>query len=244
MKKVALVTGGARGIGRAVVERLLKDGFRVVCNYNTSFMAANELINKYGTDNILVLKADVSNEAEVKRMVEEAINTFGQIDVLVNNAAVSLDSLFQDKSVESFRKTFDVNVIGTYLVSKYVGEHMYNRKSGKIINLSSTNGINTYYPMCMEYDASKSAINSLTHNLAIQFAPYITVNAVAPGFIKTESEIKDMDEEFIREEENKILVNRAGEEEDVADLISFLASNQSDYINNQIIRIDGGMYGG
>ena len=97
--------------------------------------------------------------------------------------------------------------------------------------------------MCLEYDASKAGINSLTHNLAMQFAPYVMVNAVAPGFIATESEIKDMDEEFIEQEENKILLRRAGQEQDVANLVSFLASDKSNYINSQIIKIDGGIYG-
>ena len=97
--------------------------------------------------------------------------------------------------------------------------------------------------MCVEYDASKSALNSLTHNLAMQFAPYVNVNAIAPGFIATESEISGMDEEFIKLEEEKILLKRAGSEQDVANLVKFLASNESNYINNEIIRIDGGMYG-
>ena len=97
--------------------------------------------------------------------------------------------------------------------------------------------------MCLEYDASKAGLNSLTHNLAVQFAPYVTVNAVAPGFIATESEVKDMDEEFIKMEEEKIFVRRAGTEEDVCNLIEFLSSDKADFINNQIIKIDGGVYG-
>jgi 3-oxoacyl-[acyl-carrier protein] reductase len=151
--------------------------------------------------------------------------------------------MFMEKSVDEFKRTMEVNVLGTFLVSKYVGDMMYKNKSGKIINLSSTNGINTYYPMCIDYDASKSAINSLTHNLAIQFAPYVTVNAVAPGFIATDSEINGMDEDFIKCEEDKILVKRVGEPEEVAKLVTFLASDNANFINNQIIKIDGGIYG-
>ena len=244
MEKVALVTGGARGIGRAVVIKLLNEGYKVVCNYNSSKSRAVALEKEVNdASRLLVVKADITNERQVKSMVEKAISTFGHIDVLVNNSAISIDSLFQDKSPKSFLDTMEVNVVGTFLVSKYVGEHMYKNKFGKIINLSSTNGINSYFPMCMEYDASKSAVNSLTHNLSVQFAPYVTVNAIAPGFIKTESEIKDMDEEFIAQEEEKILLRRAGEEEDVANLVSFLASDKSNFINNQIIKIDGGRYG-
>lgn len=243
--KVALVTGGARGIGKAVVERFAKDGYSIAINYNNSEDRALSLLKELQDANVsaIIVKADISDEEQVKSMVATIVDRFGKIDVLVNNSAVNYDTLFQDKTVEQFRRTLDVNVIGTFLVSKYVGQVMYNNKYGKIINLSSTNGINTYFPMCIDYDASKSAINSLTHNLATQFAPYVTVNAVAPGFIATESEVEGMDEEFIALETEKVMVKRAGEPEDVANLISFLASKDADFINNQIIKIDGGIYG-
>ena len=243
--KVALVTGGARGIGKAVVERFAKDGYSIAINYNNSEDRALSLLKELQDANVsaIIVKADISDEEQVKSMVATIVDKFGKIDVLVNNSAVNYDTLFQDKTVEQFRRTLDVNVIGTFLVSKYVGQVMYDNKYGKIINLSSTNGINTYFPMCIDYDASKSAINSLTHNLATQFAPYVTVNAVAPGFIATESEVEGMDEEFIASETEKVMVKRAGEPEDVANLISFLASKDADFINNQIIKIDGGIYG-
>ena len=243
--KVALVTGGARGIGKAVVERFAKDGYSIAINYNNSEDRALALLKELQDANVsaIIVKADISDEEQVKSMVATVVDKFGKIDVLVNNSAVNYDTLFQDKTVEQFRRTLDVNVIGTFLVSKYVGQVMYDNKYGKIINLSSTNGINTYFPMCIDYDASKSAINSLTHNLATQFAPYVTVNAVAPGFIATESEVEGMDEEFIALETEKVMVKRAGEPEDVANLISFLASKDADFINNQIIKIDGGIYG-
>ncbi len=243
--RTVLITGGARGIGKAIVEKFADNGYQIAINYNSSKARANKLLAELTERNIpaILVKADISNEEEVKTMVSTVANKFGKIDVLVNNSAVCYDSLFQDKTVEQFRKTLDVNVIGTFLVSKYVGEIMFNNKYGKIINLSSTNGINTYFPMCIDYDASKSAINSLTHNLATQFAPYVTVNAVAPGFIATESEIEGMDEEFIALETEKVMVKRAGQPEDVANLVYFLASSEGNFINNQIIRIDGGIYG-
>ncbi|MDO5440919.1 MAG: SDR family oxidoreductase, partial [Erysipelotrichaceae bacterium] len=105
------------------------------------------------------------------------------------------------------------------------------------------NGINTYYPMSFDYDASKAALNSLTHNLAIQYAPYINVNAIAPGFIGTENELDGYDEEFLKQEVEKILVERYGEPEEVAHLVKFLISDEANYINNTIIRIDGGQKG-
>jgi len=136
-----------------------------------------------------------------------------------------------------------VNLVGAFLISKYVGEQMVKQKAGKIINLASTNGINTYFPMCIDYDASKAGLISLTHNLAMQFAPYVNVNAVAPGFIATESEVNGMDAEFIEQEKQKIFLKRAGTEQDVANLVLFLASDKANFINNEVIRIDGGQYG-
>ena len=243
--KVALITGGSRGIGRAIVLQLAKEGYSVAINYNQSEELAQSLLSELLESGVqaMLVKADISDEQQVSNMINAIVQRFGKIDVLINNASVCFDSLFQDKTVENFRKTMDVNVIGTFLVSKYVGEIMYNNKFGKIINLSSTNGINTYFPMCIDYDASKSAIISLTHNLATQFAPYVTVNAIAPGFIATESETEGMDEEFITVETEKIMVKRAGEPEDVANLVSFLISDKANFINNQVIKIDGGIYG-
>ena len=243
--KVALVTGGARGIGRAIVLELAHAGYDIVINYFNSEALALELkteVEKLGCK-ALALKCDISNEEQVVAMVNAIKNNFGKVDVLVNNAAVSIDKMFYDRTVEDFKTTLNTNVIGTFLVSKYVGEMMMAGHSGKIINISSTNGINTYYPMCIDYDASKAAIISLTHNLAMQFAPYVNVNAIAPGFIATESEIGGMDEEFIKLEEEKILVKRAGDPKEVAKLVKFLASDDANFINNEVIKIDGGIYG-
>ena len=113
----------------------------------------------------------------------------------------------------------------------------------RIINISSTNGINTYYPMCIDYDASKAALISLTHNLAFEYGPYINVNAIAPGFIGTDNELDGYDEEFLKEEQEKIMVNRYGKPEEVAYLVKFLISDEANFINNTIIRIDGGQKG-
>ncbi len=246
-KRTVLITGGARGLGRAIVEEFAKakDLYNIAINYNSSESQAIEFKNSLANQGVscCIVKADISKEAEVKKMVETIKKTFGSIDILINNSAVCKDSIFYEKNVEDFRETLDVNVVGTFLVSKYVGEMMLESRFGRIINLTSTNGINTYYPMCIDYDASKAAIISLTHNLAVQFAPYVTVNAVAPGFIKTESEIAGMDEEFIKLEEEKIMVGRAGEPEDVTKLIYFLASDDASFINNQVIKINGGVYG-
>lgn len=119
---------------------------------------------------------------------------------------------------------------------------MYEQKSGVIINISSTNGLDKYYPMSLEYDASKSALISLTHNLSLQFAPYIRVNAIAPGWVATESELKLLDENYIKDEEEKILLKRFAKESEIADVVVYLASDKASYINNSVIRVDGGTY--
>ena len=245
MGKVVLVTGGAKGIGAAIVEELAKKGYDVVINYNTSELEANELNDKIQKYNVktMVIKCDVSEENQVNEMVKKIEEKFGGVDILINNAAVNFNDFFYKKSINDFKRTMDVNVLGAFIVSKYVSKYMINNKWGRIINIASTNGINTYYPICLDYDASKAALISLTHNMAIEFSPYINVNAIAPGFIGTDSELEGMDEAFIKSEEEKILVKRMGKPIEVAKLVSFLVSDDASYINNSVIRIDGGQYG-
>ena len=246
MGKVALVTGGAKGIGAAICKELASKGFDVVVNYLTSekeaVVLASDLITEFGVKS-LAIKCDVSKESQVDEMVKEIESKLGGVDVLVNNAAIDLSNMWHEKKAEDFRKTLDVNVVGAYNVAKRVYKYMLDKKWGRIINVSSTNGMNTYFPMCVEYDASKAALISLTHDLAMQFAPYVNVNAIAPGFIGTESELNGYDEDFLKSEEEKILVKRYGKPEEVAKLVSFLASDDASYINNTVIRIDGGQYG-
>lgn len=246
MKGIALVTGGAKGIGKAIVERLASDGYDVVINWLTSEVQAEQL-QAYITDTYhvrcMAICCDVADEIQVDEMVNTVEREMGYVDVLVNNAAVDLSDLFYVKTVESFRRTLDVNVIGAYNCARRIGSRMKERGKGHIINISSTNGINTYYPMSIDYDASKAALNSLTHNLAVQFAPDVHVNGIAPGFIGTESELDGYEDAFLKQECEKILVKRYGKPEEVASLVSFLISEQADFINNTIIRIDGGQIG-
>lgn len=244
MSKVVLVTGSAKGIGAAIIEELAASGYDCVINYNTSEAEAftlNKKISKYGIRS-LVVKCDVSKEEEVNQMFDTIERELGGVDILVNNAAIDIPNIFSQKKVNDFRKTLDVNLVGAFLTSKRAEKHILDKKWGRIINISSTNGMNTYYPMGIEYDASKAALNSLTHNLAIEFAPYATVNAIAPGLINTESEVADYDDEFMQMELDKILVRRIGEASEVAHLVKFLISDEASYINNSIIRIDGGQY--
>ena len=246
MNKVVLITGAAKGIGKAIAIELAKNNYDIVINYLTSEVEAFELqkqiIDEYKV-NCLAIKADVSKENEVDKMIIDIENKLGGVDVLINNAAIDLSNLYNLKTAEEFRRTLDVNVIGAYNCANRVYKHMLENRFGRIINISSTNGINTYYPMCVDYDASKAALISLTHNMSIQFAPYVNVNAIAPGFIGTESELKGYDEQFLKQETEKILVNRYGKPEEVAYLVRFLISEEANYINNSVIRIDGGQIG-
>lgn len=245
-RKVVLITGSAKGIGKAIALKLAKSGYDVVINYLTSekqaFDLQKQIIEEYKV-NCLAIKADVSDESQVDAMVSEIEDKLNGVDVLINNAAVDLSNLFNQKTTDEFKKTLEVNVIGAYNCARRCANHMKENKYGRIINISSTNGINTYYPMSIDYDASKAALNSLTHNLAIQYAPDIHVNAIAPGFIGTESELNGYDEEFLKQEQEKILLGRYGKPEEVANLVKFLISDEANYINNSIIRIDGGQKG-
>lgn len=244
MNKTVLVTGSGTGIGAETAIMFAKNGYDVIIHYNKSYEKAikvEEECKKYGVNTLLV-KADIANELEIKEMINKILDKFSKIDILINNAGIAIDTLFSDKTKENFMKTLEINLVGTFLVSKYVSEIMLKNKYGRIINISSTNGIDKYFPMCLDYDASKAGIISLTHNLALQLKPYINVNCIAPGWIATENELKDVDLDYIKSEEEKIFVGRLGKPEEVASLALFLVSKEADYINNEIIKIDGGMY--
>lgn len=241
-KKVVLVTGGSRGIGRATIIEFAKKGYNVVINYVNSEQKAldlKEIVERDYNVRALVVKADISNEEEVALMIDEIISKFDHIDCLVNNASIAIDTLFEDKTKDNFRRILDVNLIGTFLVSKYVARHMLELKKGTIINISSTNGIDTIYPMSIDYDASKAGVISLTKNLALQYAPYIRVNCIAPGWVMTDMN-KELSEEFIDEECENILLKRFAQDSEIAKVVVFLASDDASYINGEIIRVDGG----
>ena len=243
-KRVVLVTGSNRGIGAACIEEFAKKGVNVVINYCHHEEEAKKLEKSikenYHVD-ALAIKCDVSKEDEVENMINTIVDHFGGIDILVNNAGVSRDSLLLDKNIKEFKRVLDVNLIGTYLCSKYAGRIMLNAKRGKIINIASTNAFDTFYPESCDYDASKAGVVSLTHNFAREFAPFINVNCVAPGWVKTAMN-KELTYEQINAEKKKILLGRFADAEEIAKVVVFLASSKSDYINDSIIRVDGGKY--
>jgi 3-oxoacyl-[acyl-carrier protein] reductase len=245
MRKIVLVTGSARGIGASCILKFASSGYDVVIHYLTSAKEAmalkKEVEEKYQV-RAFCIQADLKSEFEMKEMLTKIEKEFGSISVLVNNAAFCLDTLYEEKTKENFMKTLEVNVIGTFLLSRLLGDKMYERKEGTIINITSTNGMDTYFPMCLDYDASKAALISLTHNLALQYAPYIRVNGVAPGWVATENEIAGLDAAYLETESEKIFLRRIGTPEEIANVVFFLASEEASYINNTIIRVDGGHY--
>ena len=238
-----LVTGSSRGLGKAVILEYAKNGYDVVINYNNSKEEAFEL-KSYVESNYkvkaLVIKCDISKEEEIDSMIDEIYKEFNHLDVLVNNASIDSDQAFELKTKNEFMKTLEVNLVGTYLLSKKIGLKMLEEKKGNIINISSTNGIDTTYPESIDYDASKAGVISLNHNLANYFAPYIRVNTICPGWINTDMN-KDLEEEFKERELKKILLNRFAEKEEMANLVYFLGTDKASYINDSIIRIDGGV---
>ena len=244
MNKNVLVTGGTRGIGEAISREFAKKGYNLIINYvNSNEKAQNlkqELEKEYNIK-VLPIQADISNEIAIKNMVDTAIKEFGKIDVLVNNAGIVIDREFEDRTVEDWKKTLDINLIAPFVLTKLVGKEMMKQKSGAIINISSTNGINTYYPTSVDYDASKSGLISLTYDSAVQFAPYVRVNCVAPGWVNTEMN-KELPEDFVKEETERILVKRFAKPEEIAKVVTFLASEDASFVNSTVIKVDGGWY--
>lgn len=240
-RKTVLITGASRGLGASIAKKFAENNHNIIINYNKSKEKAKELeqeLKQYNIE-VLTIKADLTNEEEIKEMVEKSIEKFKKIDILINNAGIAIDTTFEDKTKENFLKTLDTNLIGPFLVSKYAGEYMLKAKQGCIINISSTNGQDTYYEYSLDYDASKAGMISLTHNLALHYAPYVRVNCIAPGWINTEMN-KELDEDYKKEEESKILLNRFAEPEEIANVVYFLTTDEAKYINNETIRVDGG----
>ena len=240
MNKVVLVTGSSRGIGKATVIEFASKGYNVVINYNSSDKEANDLkdyVEKNFNVKALSIKADVANEEEVKNMITNILNEFGRVDVLVNNAGIVYDREFDDIKIEEFEKTLKVNVIGAFIVAREVSKYM--KKGSSIVNVSSTNGTKTISPECLDYNISKIGLQSLTRDLAFQFKPNIRVNAIAIGWADTDMN-KDLPKDYIEDEKSKIYVERFADPSEIAKIIYFLASEESSYINSEVVNIDGG----
>lgn len=241
-KKVVLVTGGSRGIGKETALKFAENGYDVVINYvseKTDIEGLKQEFQEKGAET-LIFKADVTNSMQVEEFIKQAIEKFGKIDVLVNNAGITKDNLLMRMSEEEFDKVIEVNLKGTFIVTKAVTKYMMKKRQGSIINLSSVVGVAGNAGQC-NYSASKAGIIGFTKSLAKELSSRnIRVNAVAPGFIETDmtAVLPDKVKELIHEQ---IPLKRMGKASEVADVIYFLGSEQSTYITGQVINIDGGM---
>ena len=241
-KKTVLVTGGSRGIGKEVALKFAENGYDVILNYvsdKTDVDGLTKELKDKGAES-LILKADVSNAEEVENVVKQAIEKFGKIDVLVNNAGITKDNLLMRMSEEEFDKVLEINLKGTFIVTKAVTKYMMKKRQGAIINLSSVVGVAGNAGQC-NYSASKAGIIGFTKSVAKELASRnIRANAVSPGFIATDMTevLPDAVKENIH---NQIPLKRMGTAKEVAELIYFLGSDASSYITGQVINIDGGM---
>lgn len=240
-KKIAIVTGGARGIGREISIQLAKDGYTVIANYNSSKEQAMELekFSKSNNLSIEVYRADVSKSDQVNKMISDTIEKYKRVDLLVNNAGISLEKLITDTTEDEWDKIFDINLKSVFMCSKAVLKNMIENKSGKIINISSMWGVagGSYEVV---YSATKSGINGFTKALAKEVGPSnINVNAVAPGVIMTDM-MKDFSEEDIEALKYETPLMKLGKPSDIANIVSFLASEKADFITGQIINSNGG----
>jgi 3-oxoacyl-[acyl-carrier protein] reductase len=240
--KVAIVTGASRGIGRAVALRFAAEGARVVVNYQHKAAEANAVVAEIGSagGDAVAVAADVSSSADVQRLVDETNARYGRIDVLVNDAGVMIAKGLFETTEDDWDQTIDVNLKGAYLCSKAVAPIMIRQERGTIINMSSNSGL--YHPSAMrftEYVVSKAGMNGLTKAMALALGPHVTVNAICPGWIRT-----DMVEIIEPEIQQRILdetaLHRWGTPDDVASSAVFLASDEASFITGELLIVAGG----
>ena len=243
MNKTIVISGASDGIGAFTALEAANKGYNVVITYLTHENEAIELVNyiikKYKVD-ALCVKCDISNEDDINNLLNKSIERFGKVDILINNAAICIDGEFNEKKKEDYMRTLEVNLVGTFLMSRIFGNHMVINGSGVITNISSNNGIDNYNEYSLEYDSSKAGIINLTHNLASHYAPFIRVNAICPGWTETTS-VKQMNPNYLSEEKKKILLERFAKPEEIAKTIMFVSSDEGSYINDSIIKVDGGL---
>lgn len=243
MSKVAFITGGTRGIGKQIAITLAKDGYDIAINYRKENDDLKNIKNEIEKTNakFLAVKGDVTDFDSTQQMVNDIIKEYGKIDVLVNNAGITKDTLLVRMKKEEFEDVIDVNLIGTFNITKNVIPYMIKQRKGRIINISSVVGISGNAGQT-NYSASKAGIIGFTKSLAKEVGSRnILVNAVAPGFIETQ--MTDILKDEVKEEiSKKIPLKRMGTVEDVANVVKFLTSEDSSYITGQVIQVDGGMY--
>lgn len=241
-RKCVLVTGSSIGLGSSIIRKYASNNYDVVITYlsheDEAIKLKNEVTSKYGV-NALIVKCDISNEKDIENLKNEILSKFGKLDVLINNASIAIDTTVSDKTKDNFMRILEVNLVGTFLISRCFGNIMKTQGYGNIINISSTNAIDTYYEYSIDYDASKAGVINLSHNLANYYSPYVRVNTICPGWIDTPMN-KKLDNEYKRQEEEKIILGRFAHPDEIANVVYFISSEDASYINDSVIRIDGG----
>lgn len=240
--KVAIVTGGATGIGRAIVQKLASLGATVVINYNSSRDASQALVDELSKEGHTVdcVQANVAKFEDAENLVNYAVEKYSRVDILVNNAGITRDNLIMRMDESDFDQVIDVNLKGVWNTSKHASRVMMKQRAGKIINISSVVALMGNAGQS-NYCAAKAGVIGLTKSLARELSKRnITVNAVAPGFIKTKM-TDILDDKIVEQIANNIPLSRMGEPSDVANAVAFLASNLADYITGQVLNVDGGL---
>lgn len=243
MSKTVVITGASKGIGKAIAKTFAYSGYNVCINYNTSEEEAKSLCEELAKDgcNVIICKADVADKKQVDKMIDTVIASFGNIDVLVNNAGISEYKLFIDIDEKDLKRMLDVNILGTFNMTQAVlKKSMLPRKDGTIINISSIWGM-VGASLEVAYSTSKAAIIGMSKALAKELAPSnITVNVVAPGAISTDM-LKELSDEDMKVLQDEIPLGKIGRVEDVAATVKFLASYEARYITGQVISPNGGL---
>lgn len=242
MNKVVLITGSSRGMGKSEAYEFASKGYDVIVHYVNSKKKAEEISSdlkeKYSVRSIAI-KADLSKEDEVRTLAKTALKEFGKVDVLVNNAGMALYSNFEDKTIDDFEKSMKVNFYAPFLLTQILGEEMMKNKYGKIINIATIDVMTTYNAESAEYDASKAALINLTKTASLKFQPYVNVNCVCPGWVATDMN-KNLPQELLDYQVSKTCKGRMAKPEEVAKLVMFLASDDAEFIDGEVIKIDGG----
>lgn len=241
--KVALVTGGTRGIGKAIVKKLSDAGAIVAINYTSNNEAAQQLVEEIKAvgKEALAIQCDVTSFEATKNMINGIVKQYGRLDILINNAGITMDNLLLRMKEEEFDRVIDVNLKGAFNCLKHASKIMLKQKAGKIVNISSVVGLSGNIGQC-NYASSKAGLIGLTKSAAKELASRgINVNAIAPGFIDTDM-TKGLSDEIKNTMLKNIPLNKFGNPEDIASMVEFLVSEKSNYITGQVISVDGGMY--
>lgn len=240
--KIVLVTGGTRGIGRATALKFAKLGAKVVAVFASNQSMADSLIdeiNAFGGE-IKVIKADISIESELDKIVNLTLDLYGKIDILINNAGIVFDREFEEIKYDESLKILKTNMLAPLFLSQKIAPIMIDKsQKGVIINVSSTSGMYDFNPGTADYAMSKIALQSLTKDLSLKYSPKIRVNAVAPGWVNTDMNA-DLPKDFVESETSKYHLKRWAEPDEIADSIIYLASDNASYVTGQVLVLDGG----